>query len=208
MPQFLQMVVGMVEQAVQVGHGVVGQRPLLVGEQEFARVQFRGVGRQVFQVQPRMLPQQLPDQTAAMAGQIVEHDDDVARQVAKQLSEELDDGRGVGRLAALPVPVEVQPATLRRDGDGGDLIELGPATLGMTQDRRAAAWGPGAGDAGDQRKAGFIEEREVGVQPLRFFLMRGQSLSTQLRMAGSLRSAARRLGFCGVKPSLRSRRER
>jgi len=52
----------------------------------------------------------------------------------------------------------------------------------------------------------LVEEDQPCVQPRRFFLMRGHSCLTQPRMRSSLRSIARRCGFCGLHPSERSTR--
>ena len=102
--------------------------------------------------------------------------------------------------------VEPDPAAPRREaqsGDGGDLV-VGARAL--EEQGRLADRGPGAPHHGRHEEAALVEKDQAGPQRAGFFLMRGHSVRSQRRMAGSSRSRARRSGFWGLQPRARNRR--
>jgi hypothetical protein len=78
----------------------------------------------------------------------------------------------------------------------------------LWKDRRLSTRRPGSTHERCEKKPALVKKDDVGVQSLRFFLMRGQSTLTQRRIAASSRSRACRSGFCGVHPNDRSKRPR
>lgn len=197
-----------VGQLVQVACGAIGRRVHLPpAPGEFRRVPFRRVGREAFNVPTRALGDELRHARGAMRGQSAPHDHDGASKLSQQSPQEVDRLRSFDRLAMQP-PRKPQPTPTRADGDRSDRREAPVRTEPMAQDRREAGRGPGATQQRTLQNAGFVDENQVGVQPRRFFLMRGQSRRTQFSIASSSRSIARRAGFCGVKPKLRNNRGR
>ena len=57
-----------------------------------------------------------------------------------------------------------------------------------------------------ERKRGFVNEDQPGFQARGVFFTWGQSDLTQVAIAVSSRSRARRVGFCGLQPKARIKR--
>lgn len=89
------------------------------------------------------------------------------------------------------------------DGHHGDLLMMAGA---MAHDGGLAAQTPRATQEGCHHDAAFIQKHQVSLQPAGFFLARGQTVHLHVRMYASSRSAARRSGRCGDKPSECNRR--
>ena len=90
---------------------------------------------------------------------------------------------------------EVAAAAIRSADDAQSVVSLRDDLLGPRTDR-----GPSAPIQRLQSEAGFIEEDEGRPPSSGLFLMRGQSCERHRSIAASFRSAARRCGFCGLKP--------
>ena len=103
---------------------------------------------------------------------------------------------------------EVQPRALAagRQGQGGDDRHFFARSPALIQDRSLAAGCPTTPHERGKQQAALVDEYQRGVQAPRFFLMRGQSTFTHRWIAASSRSRARRSGFCGLQPSVRSTR--
>jgi len=177
----------------------VGQPGLEMIPHAFVGVQFRGVGRERLQVQPRGAAEEFLHGLAPMNPPIVQQHHKVARNLAQQLPEK---GRYFAALDIVLIEVTVQRAmaALRADGDprdGRDAVVRIP----VPHDRRLAHRTPGLPDRGDQEEARFVGEDEMGAQPRGVFFTRGQLSRFQRAMATSSRSTARRSGVWGLQPS-------
>jgi len=97
--------------------------------------------------------------------------------------------------------IETEAVSLRADGDPRD---DGDAVVGkmVMNNGRLAYGGPGTPHAGGQHEARFVDENQVGAQPRGVFFTCFQVVSFHFWIAASLRSRARRSGFCGLHPSV------
>jgi len=199
--------VGGIDQLVEIMGAAVGQRVHLQPTPcVFDRIQFGSVGRKVFDLQPRVFGGITPNACRAMHRQTIPNKHDWAFQVTQQLPQPAECLRLLDRLAVkLPGKTEATPS--RADRKSGNCREVFVRAEPLMNDRREAGSRPGATHQGTQQNAAFVREDEVRPEPRRLFLMCGQSLRIQVSMAASSRSSARRVGFCGVKPRLRSSRD-
>lgn len=94
----------------------VGHRSFRLGPDELIRVEFWGVAGESLHMEPRVGRKEGPDHCALVDGAAVPQEDDVAAQVAEELSQE---GHDVHRskIRFLKVEVEGQVLPLRRHGD-------------------------------------------------------------------------------------------
>ena len=171
-------------------------------------VKFGGVRRQELDMQPGMLFQEISHLGAAMRREAVPHEHDVAGQLSQKLAEELDHPFLVDGLVGVQTQQQSQSVTARADRHGADDRKVLMPAAPLMENRCLASDRPGAADERVQEKAGFILENEMGREARGLFLIRRQSLRTQVAMASSSRSKARRCGLCGVKPRRRKRRGR
>lgn len=198
-----------VGELVEVGGTAVGEGIGLEPTPEvFDGVQFGGISRQEFEMQPRMASHELSYFGAAMGWQAVPHEDDVTGQLPQELLEKFDCPVLVKGLVGMQSQQETQAMAARADRHGTDRRNVLVAAARVMKNRRLAGDGPSPSHQRIQEKAGFVLEHEVGRQSRGLFLIRRKSLRTQVAMAASSRSRARRCGFWGVKPSLRNRRGR
>jgi hypothetical protein len=137
---------------------------------------------------------------------IVPEHNDVAPQVAEQVTQELADLGLLDVLAVKPA-VQPQPAARGADGHGGNGRD--PVVLvAVADDWRLAARPPGAANRRNQEIPGFVDKSDMGAQPRRVFFMRGQSLFFHASIAASSRCVARISGFwqvqfksCRIRPT-------
>lgn len=142
---------------------------------------------------------EVADRFPLMRFAIIPDDDEMAPQVAKQMTEKLA-SLGLLDVLAMQLEVEADPSALgahRQCRDGGNLVVFV---------RVLGAWGltarsPGAADRRDQEEARFVEEGEMGAQPRGVFFIRSQSRRFHSSMAASFRWVARRSGFWQLQPS-------
>jgi len=124
---------------------------------------------------------------------VVEECDHVTAQVSQQLAQEfahLDLTDVVAMKPVVQAQVLVNRA-YRYSGDDRDLVPLVP----VPNDRRLTPRRPSPQHSRDQEETGFVDEDEVGTQPVGFFFTRGHSSSFHLSISSSSRSMARRSGF-------------
>jgi len=109
-----------------------------------------------------------------------------------ELPEEVDDTLRVDIRVRVEAEVEAHVAAIGGDTQGpdGGHLAMGPAAV--AEPRRFAPRIPGAPHERRHHQATLVEEREPGLPPERFFLMRGQSSRIHPWMRASFRSAARR----------------
>lgn len=186
----------------QFGLGVrptVGERAFQVVPHALVRVKLRSIGRKGNEMEARRARQQFLNGVTPMDRPVVQKDEDMAGDLAKQMPEER------GELFALDVvlvELAVQRATeaLRTYGDprdGGDTV----VAIAMRNEWRPANRTPCFEHRRDEKKPGFVYENEVGTQPEGVFFTRGQTCRFQSSMAASLRSMARSSGFWWLHPS-------
>lgn len=181
--------------------GEVAQDPILdVVPQLLDRVQFRGIGRQAFEVQARVVGQDLADGIALVYGAVVPDGDDRATQVTQEFPEERGGALLVDVAAGMGLEVQAQTAGARRQGQAGDHRHLlVPSALDL-QDGGLAARREGAANERIEEYAAFVDQDDVGLAASPFFRMRGQSLAIQRSMRAWSRSRACFSGFWGVMP--------
>ena len=180
-----------------VGAGV-GQRLLEQRPDALVGIEFRGVGRKRFEAESRMTREQVVNRAALVDLPVVEEGDDVSPQMAQHISQEAADHVAVD-IRVEQLTVQPQAPTLRADGDSGDGRDPIVA-VDVTVKRRLAARAPGLAHRGDQQKARFVEEEQVGPQPRGVFFRRGHTVRFHRAMASSSRSMARRSGFWWLHP--------
>src|SRR4030095_13128736 len=126
--------------------------------------------------------------------------DEWSPQVAEQLAEERDD-LGTGDVAHGEIERQHEPVATRGHGerrDDGDLVT--PIT--MPQVRSVSDGRPSLAHVGNQEKAAFIEECEMGAQA------RGVFLTAAIRSASTGRWPPRRAGGRAVPASANSTADR
>ena len=191
------------ELALGVGP-TVGERALGELPDSFVGIELRGIAGEAVEMEAGIAGLDRADRLAAVDGAVVPDHDHVAAQMAEQIPEE---GAHLGVLDVLGRQQEVEAAapaarTHRQPGDDRDAV----APQAVAQQRGLATRCPGAPHTRDQEEPRLVDEDEVGAQPRDFFLMRGQFWRFQFSIRSSLRSSARRSGFCTLHPSACSRR--
>ena len=180
-----------------VGPGI-GQRLFEQRPDAFVGVEFGRVGRKRFEMQTGMTPKQRVNRSALVNLSVVEEGDDVSPQMAQDISQEAADHVAVD-IRVEQLTVQPQPPTLRADGDSGD-GRYPIVAVDVAVKRRLATRAPGLAHRGDQQKARFVEEEQVGPQPRGVFFRRGHTVRFHRAMASSSRSMARRSGFWWLHP--------
>lgn len=202
--QLLQAVPHLAAQVIEIQRKAVGQPALGESPDPFVRVQFRGVGWEVFQVEARETPTQLADRRPFVRADVVPHHDDVPAEVPEQVTQEPAD-LGLADIPGVDLEEEAQPPAARTDRDPGDHRKA-VVPVPVIDDRCDPAGSPGSAAVRDQEEARLVGEDEMGTQPRGVFFTRGQLVCFHLRMRGSFRSRARRSGVWGVQPIWCSRR--
>lgn len=161
-------------------------------------VELRCIGRKALQVNPLGASAEFAHELTAMGISAVPQDEDVAADLAKQLSEEVA-GLELSDVLGVKLKVKVQSLAMRgnRDprDDGDPVAPIDVMNRGGLADGR-----PGAGDRRSQLEARFVGEDEVGAQPFGVFFTRGQSSRMKRRISVLLRSSAFFCGFWWLHP--------
>lgn len=191
------------ELALGIG-ATVGERALGELPDALVGIELRGIAREAVEVEPRIAGLERANRLAAVDGAVVPDHDHGTAEMAEQIPEE---GAHLGVLEVLGREQEVEAAapaarTYGQTRDDGDAL----APLAVAQERGLTPRRPGAAHAWDQEEPRLVDEDEVGAQPRGFFWMRGQDCRFQCSMRSSLRSSARRSGFCTLQPNACSRR--
>ena len=193
-------------QSVKIKGGVVREGiGFQIGPQVLDRIEFRGVGREIFQM-CRTRQEALFNELALVSLETIPDEHDGRVQLSLQMLQEIH-----GPLS-VDVGIRMQPKVQRdaialwqhaQRGDGRNLVLTATA---LAQHWRVSAHTPRAAHQRGHEHAGFVEENDTRPQAGSVFFTRGQSCSIQARMRSSSRSTARRVGFCGEKPKPCSRR--
>ena len=115
-----------------------------------------------------------------MRGAGVPEEDHGAPQGSEPLSKELDPLRGSDVLVGVKPGRQPDALPVRRNTEGREGRELFPAA-GAPPGRGLAAGCPGSGHVGDQEKATFIEEGQMGPTPFGVFLSAAIGIASHAR---------------------------
>jgi len=168
---------------------------------EFGRIRWKELGREL-----RVLDQKVLNAICTVGIEPVPDENHRRIDLRLELAEETDDTLRVDVRIRVEAKVEADVAAIGGDAQGPDGGYLAMRAAAVAERRRFAPRTPGAPHERRHHQATLVEEREPGLLPGRFFLMRGQSSRTHPWMRCSFRSAARRWGRCGLQPSERSNR--
>src|SRR5713226_3149270 len=185
----------------KIARAEVGQLVMFpVAPDVFDRIEFRGVGRQALDREPaRLVADELRDQPRPVLRQPVPDHQQLARQVAQQMAEEVDHLGGMDGAGIEP-EVEVPP------GDAGSRRQHLPVEM-MLQYRGLPARRPGPHPMRSFAQSAFVDEDDRAPLAEGFFLIRGHATFFHWRIACSSRSSARPLGRWQVQLSLRRMRQ-
>ena len=161
-------------------------------------VELRCVGRKALQVNPLGASAKLAYELASMGITTVPQDEDVARELPEQLSQEVA-GLELSDVLGMELKVKVEALAAGRNRDPRD--DRDPvAPIDVMNRGRLAHGSPGGGDRGGQLKARLVGEDEVGAQPFGVFFTCGQSSRMKRRISALLRSSAFFCGFWWLHP--------
>ena len=116
--------------------------------------------------------------------------------MARQMTKKLDDLRTLDRFV-VQLKIEIVKC------DARDHAQRFPIEV-MLQDRGLPARRPGAHFVGPGAESAFVDQNDLSVLFLGFFLRAGQVTFFHSAMAASLRSSARPTGRWQLQPSRRS----
>ena len=154
-------------QVPEILEQAVGRMPFPIVPELLGRVEFRGIRRELFDMQPRVGLADRLDGTPPVNTGAIPEEDDMAPQLAQQRPEEV---RHVDRFetAGLKTEVQTQVLPLRGHGESGQGGEaVMPIVVG--DDRGLPHRRPGAAAGGHEQKAALIQKGEVGVESAGFF---------------------------------------
>ena len=145
----------------------IGRMPFPIVPELLGWVEFRGIRRELFEMQPRVSPAHRLDGTPPVNTGAIPEEDDLAPQLAQQRPEEV---RHVNRFEITSLQAEIQTPVLPlrghgERGQGGEAVM--PIIIG--NDRGLPHRRPGAAAGGYEQKAALIQEGQVGVEPAGFF---------------------------------------
>ena len=164
------------------------------------RIEFRRVGGQIFKLDPATLAgDELSHSPAAMGGRAIPDHQQLARQVAQQMAEEVH-YFGSANGSWVKPEIEVPPS------DAGHGREHFPVEV-ILQYRSLSARRPGAHPMGPLAQSALVDKDDGAPLAESFFLIRGHPTLFQYRMACSSRSSARPLGRWQLQPSWRRMRQ-
>jgi hypothetical protein len=152
----------------EVSRRTVGQSPVGLVPHIFSRVEFRGIGWELFDLESWMVSDPLLDLAAAMDCSPIPQQDHGSPKVPEQVLKERSDIQS-REIARAKLKVKGQPSSLGRDRQGADRRD--PVLfVEIVHQGCFAFWGPGAGHVGDEQEARFIEEEQMGAKLVGVFL--------------------------------------
>jgi len=194
-------------QVVKAQGRIVGHRiEFQVRPNPFSGVQFRRVGWKEFRMEVGVPGQKDIHLPGFVRTEPVPEQDDGARQMLIQLAQEAGDFLRVDIGLRVESEAESDAISPRRDRERPDHGDFLVRVSALPEDRRLALSGPSAPNQRRHQHAGFVQESQVRLQPMAFFLTRGHCSLIQRPMASSSRSTARRSGRWALHPSERRTR--
>lgn len=179
-------------QLSHIGWSTVGQAVVRLVPDVLGRIEFRGIGREVFGVNSGVLLQEAADFFAAVNGPLIPEQKYRTPEVSQQIAHESQDIQAVEGSGLHP-KVECQMPLFGRDrqsADGRDVSLLVP----IPSVRRLSFLRPGSFKVRDEQEATLVEENQVRSQPLGVFLYSASecasSARSPLRRAGGLDARA------------------
>src|SRR3990172_6705648 len=116
-----------------------------------------------------MPAQELPDGLSRVDAAAIPKQDDRSPDLPKQVVQEESH---FNLRHVLPVEMQIEPDSLSSKADGNRRDRRDAVVpVAMPDDRCLAARRPGAANVRDQEEATLVQEGQVRLQPLRFFLM-------------------------------------
>ena len=189
---------GVVEVVDVVGDEVGQGRVLGVTPQSLDRIQVGRISREPLDVEPGGTALLQLANRRPMDIEPIQHHDQRSLMDAMQLSQVAHHVAG-SYVAFLHDEVRANPQSSRRETQAADhaqaIMTLRDDLPRPRTDRR-----PSAAIQRLQAEAGFVEKDERRTPSPGLFLIRGQACERHRSIAASFRSAARRCGFCGLKP--------
>lgn len=168
----------------------------------FYRIEFRGIGRKEFQMQALGNGEKFLNIFGAMRLKAIPYNDKIARQLFQEASNEGCRQHRVYIGIRMQAEVQTETGFGWSDTKGGYYRYFLMRTGFLIQDRGLSFGTPCPSDKRRHEKTAFINKDDMGFQTDCFFLMRGQSTLIHRFISSSLRSMARRSGFCGLQPSV------
>jgi len=163
-------------------------------------VQFRGIGRQELQPESAtLLAHEVPYHAAAVTGQSVPYDQQLAGNVTEQVGEKLDDLRAADRTGK-QTEVEVPPGHAR-DRRQGLPVKV------VLQHRCFPLRGPSTAAVWPFAQPAFVDEDDGSPFGFGLFFNSGQRSCFHRRILASSRSRARPTGRWQLQPSCRRMRQ-
>lgn len=166
---------------------------LAISPDVFDRIKFRCIGWQTLQMNVAvLLGNVFPDQPAAVRGQTIPDDRQLAANVQLEVFEKLDHLRSLdaaGEEAEVEIP----------DGDAGHGRKTLPVE-GILQHRSLAPRRPGSDPMGPLAQSAFVHKDYGSALLERFFFISGQRTRFHRRIAGSSRCVARPTGRWQLQP--------
>ena len=162
----------------------------------------RGIRRQQMNVQPPAPTlEEALHRLAAVCVEPIPDQFEGHAQRAQQLLEEGQHERAVEIGLGMESEVGAHASSFGRDHQRSDDRDLAPRAAALHQDRGLTARRPTAPRQGGHQESRLVDEDDRRTTAAGVFFTRDQSCFTQLPMATSSRSRARRAGFCGLHPS-------
>jgi hypothetical protein len=146
---------------------------------EFIRIELGCIRRETMNVQPLLCGQKLFDDIASMDAASIPDQFDVAPQVTQKVPQELEDFLAFD-VGGVELSIESQTLALGRHGDAGDRRNSIPC-VAVPEQGRLAHGRPGFDDVGDEQESAFVEERQMSVTLLGFFLYSARWFSSSAR---------------------------
>ena len=119
-------------------------------------------------LKPPMPLHKLDHLTASVDLTAIPQQNDWTGKMAQEIAKECDDLQA-GDVDSMVFHVEAQSLSFGRDGECADCRKP-LACLTMTQDGRFSLWGPGFTQVGNEQKAAFVEENQMGAKLSGVFL--------------------------------------
>lgn len=155
----------------------VGQGMLGLGPDKLVRVELGSISGKTMHMEPCVFPKEVSDVRAPMDTAPIPEEYDLPSQVAQKVAKETDDFHA-GNVGRVEADIQAHAFARRRDRDAGDCGDPIPF-ITVPQNRRITQGRPGLANVGDEEKAAFVEEDEMG--PKSFFLYEAKSASSSVR---------------------------